>query len=233
MDAAIALNLRPKHNPADWDSRLRPIMPKQRKRGTVRGSHKAMDYHDLPAFMQKLAAHSDQSTRALEVAILTFARTIEVQNMRWSQLDLESGLWDLGTLDTKNERLKRTPLPRQTLANLREAYESRVNDAFVFAGRSLVQPISNMTMLKHLKQITGDETLTVHGFRTTFRTWAQEETDFEEEIVEHCLHHITGDEAEKAYKRGEALRKRRIVMQAFADFATRPPKNNVTPMRAI
>jgi integrase len=232
LDAAISLNLRPKHNPADWDSRLKPIMPKQRKRGTVRGSHKAMDYHDLPAFMQKLATNSDQSARALEVAILTFARTIEVQNMRWSQLDLESGLWKLGTLDTKNERLKRTPLPRQTLVYLREAYESRVSDAFVFLGRSLALPISNMTMLKHLKQITGDETLTVHGFRTTFRTWAQEETDFEEEIVEHCLHHITGDDAEKAYKRGEALRKRRIVMQAFADFATRPPKNNVTPMRA-
>jgi integrase len=232
LDAAIALNLRPKHNPADWDSRLKPIMPKQRKRGTVRGSHKAMEYHDLPAFMQKLAANSDQSARALEVAILTFARTIEVQNMRWSQLDLENGLWDLGTLDTKNERLKRTPLPRQTLAYLREAYESRVSDEFVFPGRNLAKPISNMTMLKHLKEITEDETLTVHGFRTTFRTWAQEETDFEEEIVEHCLHHITGDDAEKAYKRGEALRKRRIVMQAFADFTTRRPKKNVTPMRA-
>jgi integrase len=232
LDAAIALNLRPKHNPADWDSRLKPIMPKQRKRGSVRGGHKAMDYHDLPAFMQKLVANSDQSARALEVAILTFARTIEVQNMRWSQLDLEDGVWDLGTLDTKNERLKRTPLPRQTLACLRETYESRVSEEFVFPGRNLAKPISNMTMLKYLKQITGDETLTVHGFRTTFRTWAQEETDFEEEIVEHCLHHITGDDAEKAYKRGEALRKRRIVMQAFADFATRPPKNDVTPMRA-
>ena len=158
-------------------------MPKQRKRGTVRGGHKAMDYHDLPAFMQKLAANSDQSARALEVAILTFARTIEVQNMRWSQLDLESGVWDLGTLDTKNERLKRTPLPRQTLAYLRETYESRVSEEFVFPGRSLAKPISNMTMLKHLKQITGDETLTVHGFRTTFRTWAQEETDFEDLIA--------------------------------------------------
>jgi integrase len=232
LDAAIALDLRPKHNPADWDSRLKPIMPKQRKRGSIRGGHKAMDYHDLPAFMQRLAANSDQSARALEVAILTFARTIEVQNMRWSQLDFESGVWDLGTLDTKNERLKRTPLPRQTFVYLRETYESRVSEEFVFPGRSLAKPISNMTMLKHLKQITGDETLTVHGFRTTFRTWAQEETDFEEEIVEHCLHHITGDDAEKAYKRGEALRKRRIVMQAFADFATRPLNNKVMPMRA-
>jgi integrase len=232
LDAAIALNLRPKHNPADWDSRLKPIMPKQLKRGTVRGSHKAMDYRDLPVFMQKLAANPEQSARALEVTILSLARTIEVQNMRWPQLDLESGLWNLGTLDTKNERLKRTPLPRQTLVYLRDAYESRVSDEYVFLGRSLDKPISNMTMLKHLKEITGDETLTVHGFRTTFRTWAQEETDFEEEIVEHCLHHITGDDAEKAYKRGEALRKRRAVMQAFANFATRPSKNNVTPMRA-
>jgi integrase len=76
-------------------------MPKQRKRGTIRGGHRAMDYHDLPAFMQRLAANSDQSARALEVTILTFARTIEVQNMRWSQLDFESGVWDLGTLDTR------------------------------------------------------------------------------------------------------------------------------------
>jgi integrase len=82
-------SLRPKHNPADWDSRLKPIMPKQRKRGTVRGGRKAMDYHDLPAFMQKLATNSDKSSPALELAILTFARTIEVQNTRWSQPDLE------------------------------------------------------------------------------------------------------------------------------------------------
>ena len=80
-------------------------------------------------------------------------------------------------------------MPRQTLAYLRKTYESRVSEEFVFPARSLAKPISNMTMLKHLKQITADESLTVHGFRTTFRTWAQEETNFEEEIVEYCLHH--------------------------------------------
>lgn len=72
------------------------------------------------------------------------------------------------------------------------------------------------------------ETANHRGYRHS----ATAETDFEEEIVEHCLHHVTGDDAEKAYKRGEALRKRRIVMQAFADFATQPPNNKVTPMRA-
>jgi integrase len=222
MDAAIAHDLTGgKANPADWDSRLEPIMPKQPKRGSVRGSHKAMDYCDLPAFMEKLAAIPDQSARALEITILTLVRTNETQNMQWSQLDLETGLWDLAGNDMKNERAKRTPLPRQTLAYLREAYESRVSN-FVFPGRDLKGPMSNMTMLTRLKDITGDDELTVHGFRTTFRTWAQEETDFAEEIVEHCLHHITGDEAEKAYKRGEALKKRRVVMQAFADFVMRP-----------
>ena len=231
LDAAIAHNLRPKDNPADWASRLQPIMPRQRRRGTIRGGHKAMDYQDLPAFMHKLSAISTQSARALEVIILTLGRTAEVQTMRWAQLDLDNGIWDLGFLGTKNERLKRTPLPWQTLAYLREAYDSRVNDEFVFPGRSLKRPMSNMTMLKYLKELTGDDSLTVHGFRTTFRTWAQEQTHFEEEIVEHCLHHITGDDAEKAYKRGEALKKRLHVMQTFADYATQPPRSNVTPMK--
>ena len=232
MDAANAHNLTgAKANPADWDSRLKPIMPKQKKRGTVRGSHKAMDHRDLPAFMQKLASIGDQSARALEVTILTLVRTTETRHLTWPQLDLAVGLWDLNGDGTKNERAKRTPLPKQTLAYLRDASESRIGE-FVFPGRDLKSPISENTMLKHLKEISGDDTLTVHGFRTTFRTWAQEETKFDHEIIEHCLHHILGDEAEKAYKRGEALKKRREVMQAFADFATRPPKNNVSPMRA-
>lgn len=219
LDAAIAHNLRAKDNPADWNSRLAPIMPKQPRRGTARGSHKALDHRELPKFMRTLAEVPSQSARALEVTILTLARTIEVQRMRWPQLGLADGLWDQTPQHgTKNERPKRTPLPQQALAYLREAEKFRVSE-FVFPGRSLRQPISNMTMLKLLKEISGDPKLTVHGFRSTFRTWAQEETDFEEEIIEHCLHHITGDEAEKAYKRGEALRKRRVIMQAFADYA--------------
>jgi integrase len=187
-----------------------------------------MDYHDLPAFMHKLATIPDQSARALEVTILTLARTAEVQNMSWPQLDRDTfGIWAAAA--PRMPRAK--PLPKQTLAYLREAYDSRISD-LVFPGRDLKSPMSENTMLKHLKEITGDPTLTVHGFRTTFRTWAQEETEFEEEIVEHCLHHITGDEAEKAYKRGEALKKRRVVMQAFADFATRPPAKILSMKRA-
>jgi integrase len=231
FDAAIAMKLRTTANPADWDTRLKPIMPKQKKRGSVRGGNKGLPYQELPALIQTLATIPDQSARALETTILSLVRTTETRHMRWSQVDLETGLWDLGFDDTKNERPKRTPLPRQTLSYLREAHASRIGE-FVFPGRNLRSPMSENTMLKHLKEITGDPTLTVHGFRSTFRTWAQEESDFEEEIVEHCLHHITGDEAEKAYKKGEALRKRRAVMQAFADFATRPPAK-VVPMKVV
>jgi len=232
---AIGDGLR-KDNPADYETRIEPKMGKAPKRGRVRGHHKALSYQDVPAFMRKLATVADQSARAVEITLLTVARTHEIQNMRWSQLDLDHGEWDItgagvetaapgeteGGTGTKNYHNKCTPLPRQALAILREMYERRIND-HVFPGRDLDGPISNNTMLKALKEISGDPTLTVHGLRGTFRTWAQEETDFEEEIVEHCMHHITGDNAEKAYKHGQALRKRRIVLQAWADFSTKPP----------
>jgi integrase len=219
FDAAIAKNLRTAANPADWDSRLKLIMAKQKKRGKVRGSHKGLPYDKLPALMQTLAGLNTQSARALETTILTLVRTIETMSMKWTQLDLDTGLWILNFDDTKNDRAKRTPLPRQTLAYLREAYKERFSD-YVFHGRDLKGPMSNNTMLKMLKEATGDDSLTVHGFRTTFRSWVQdEETGIDRETAEHCMHHILGDEAEKAYKSGEALKKRRVAMQKFADFA--------------
>ncbi|MCA6109599.1 tyrosine-type recombinase/integrase [Bradyrhizobium cenepequi] len=241
FDCAIGDNHR-KDNPADYQTRLRPRMGKAPKRGKVRGPHKPIAYRDLPAFMQTLATSPDLSARALEIAILTVARTAEILNMQWPQLDLDRGLWDVSTIGillgetdggegTKNEYDKKTPLPRQAVAILRKLYENRISDD-VFPGRALRGPMSNMTMLKKLKEVSGDPTLTVHGLRGTFRTWAQDETDYEEEIVEHCMHHITGDDAEKAYKHGEALKKRRAVLQAWADFATNAPAQVIALDRA-
>jgi len=131
--------------------------------------------------MARLAVDPDLSARAIAVTALTVARTAEIINMRWSHLDLETGLWDLqatlgqlGNTDggegTKNDHNKLTPLSRQTLAILRTMYPSRVSD-FVFPGRDLTGPMSNMTMLKKLNEVTGDPEMTVHGLRGTFRTW--------------------------------------------------------------
>jgi integrase len=243
FDAAIADGHR-KDNPADYMTKIRPKMGKAPKRGRKRGHHKGISYHDLPAFLQKLAAIPDQSARGLEVLTMTVARTAEIRHMKWTQLDLDSGMWDLKASDippeeteggegegTKNEYDRLTPLPRQALAILRNLYEDRVCE-YVFPGRDLAGPVSNNTMLKKLKEVSGDPTLTVHGLRGTFRTWAQDETDFEEEIVEHCMHHITGDDSEKAYKHGQALRKRRVVLQAWADFATKPAAKVIAINRA-
>jgi integrase len=159
--------------------------------------------------------------------------------MRWSQLDLDAGLWTITTAGpygtsrsdherhggegTKNGLDKVTPLSRQAVALLRahEATFGRVSD-YVFPGRDLSSPMYEGTMLARLKTIAGDDTLTAHGLRGTFRTWAQEDTEFDRETVEHCMHHILGDAAERAYKHGKALAKRRAVLQAWADFATRP-----------
>jgi integrase len=232
FDAAIADDHR-KDNPADYNTKLRPKMGRAPKRGRVRGHHKGISHDALPALLTALGECPDQSARALEVVALTVARTAEVRHMKWTQLDLDGGLWDLKASDipanddggdgegTKNEYDRLTPLSRQALAFLRELHAVRVSD-YVFPGRDLDGPMSNNTLLKKLKDISGDPTLTVHGLRGTFRTWAQEETDFEEEIVEHCMHHITGDEAEKAYKHGSAVNKRRKVLQAWADFALKP-----------
>ncbi|WP_076858171.1 tyrosine-type recombinase/integrase [Bradyrhizobium mercantei] len=230
FDAAIADGLR-KDNPADYDTRLRPKMGKAPKRGRVRGHHKGISHQSLPGFMGKVGGSPDQSARAIEILTLTVARSAEIMHMRWSQLDLDAGLWEIKASDipedtdggegTKNDIDKLTPLPRQAVAILREMHDSRVSD-YVFPGRNLAGPMSNNTMLKRLKELSGDPTLTVHGLRGTFRTWAQEETNFEVEIVEHCMHHITGDAAEKAYKHGAALRKRCEVLQAWADYALKP-----------
>jgi integrase len=241
---AIGDELR-RDNPADYETRIEPKMGKAPKRGRVRGHHKAMSHQDVPEFMHKLSTIADQSARAIEITALTVARTHEIQIMRWSQLDLDHGQWDIigagvetaapgeteGETGTKNSYDRRTPLPRQALAILREMYEKRIND-YVFPGRDLDGQMSNNTMLKALKGISGDPTLTVHGLRGTFRTWAQDETDFDEEIIEHCMHHIAGDDAEKAYRHGQALRKRRIVLQAWADFAIKPTAKLIATARA-
>jgi integrase len=238
FDCAIGDGHR-KDNPADYATRLKPKMGKAPKRGRVRGHHKPMPYRNVPQFMQKLAAVPDQSAQSLAVLMMTAARTAEIMHMKWSQIDLDKALWEIKAADipedteggegTKNEYDKLTPLPRQAVAILRGLHESRVSE-YVFPGRDLQGPISNNTMLKRLKELSGDPTLTVHGLRGTFRTWAQDETEFEEEIVEHCMHHITGDDAEKAYKHGQAVKKRRTVLQAWADYVTKTPPVKVISM---
>jgi len=219
--AAKARNRRSAENPALWRGHLEHLLPKTKRKGKVRGPHKSMPYEELPSFMAELAAKQCISARMLETCILTCARTNEIINMKWSQIDLDRESWTLAAELMKMDRDHVVPLSRPVMTFLRNAHEMRFGD-YVFPGRTRSEPMSNMTMLELLADMGRD--VTVHGFRATFRTWADEEMEFSNQAVEFCLAHVPGgDEAEKSYRRRSMFAKRKQIMEAWANFATKMP----------
>jgi integrase len=221
FDAAKALKLRSSDNPAAWKGNLQHLMPNTKRKGKVRGSHKSLPYVELPAFMQQLATVDSIGARMLETCILTIARTNEIIHMRWSDIDMERAQWRVPAVLMKMDKEHVVPLSRPVMEFLRSAHEMRFGD-YVFPGRTRGKPMSNMTMLELLKDMELGKQITVHGFRATFKTWADEEMNFSNQAVEFCLAHVPGDEAEKAYRRGSMLKKREQIMTAWASFATKP-----------
>jgi integrase len=219
--AARASGKRKAENPALWKGHLEHLLPKSKRKGRVRGPHPSLPFEELPSFMAKLAAMDAVGARMLETCILTCARTNEIINMKWSDVDLDRAVWTVPRELMKMDRDHDVPLSKPVMALLRSANEMRFGD-YVFPGRTRGEPMSNMTMLELLKDINRTD-ITVHGFRATFRTWADEETNFSNQAVEFCLSHIPGDEAEKAYRRRSMFAKRKQIMDAWAAFATKPP----------
>ena len=211
-------------NPATWDDNLKHLLPKQPKTG-LRGKHKSLLYSELPDFMVELRerAQSAQSARMLEVCILTCVRTTEVIQMQWAQIDLKKGRWVIPGKVMKNELEADIPLTETVSAILREIKEAGWDNKFVFPGLKRGTTCSNNTMLKLLKVDMG-RNATVHGFRSTFRTWGQNETSIEREVLEYCLHHIEGGEAELAYARGDCWEKRKVALKAWETFCNSKAK---------
>jgi len=221
--AARARGKRSAENPALWKGHLEHLLPKTKRKGKVRGPHKAMPYEELPAFMAELAVKDCIGARMLETCILTIARTNEIISMRWSQIDLDRATWTLPAEFMKMDRDHVVPLSRPVMTFLRSTHQMRFGD-YVFPGRSRNKPMSNMTMLNLLADMGRD--VTVHGFRATFRTWADEEMEFSNQAVEFCLAHVPGgDEAEKAYRRRSMFAKRKQIMDAWAHYAIKRSVN--------
>ena len=219
--AARATKKRRAENPALWKGHLEHLLPKTKRKGKVRGPHKSMPYEELSAFMAELAAKDCVSARMLETCILTCARTNEIINMKWSQVDLGKETWTVPAEMMKMDRDHIVPLSRSVVTFLQSSQQMRYG-GYVFPGRSRSEPMSNMAMLELLADMGRD--VTVHGFRATFRTWADEETEFSNQAVEFCIAHVPGgDEAEKVYRRRSMLAKRKQIMEAWARFATKPP----------
>jgi integrase len=166
--------------------------------------------------------------RALEFAILTAARTGEIIGAKWSEIDMAARVWSVPPERMKAGRIHRVPLSDAAYQILEPLAEAKTGD-FVFVGTKAGTHISNMTMNKALGA-AGAAEYTVHGMRSAFRDWVGEETAFPEATAEAALAHIVGDETERAYRRGDALAKRRTLMDAWAAYCLPAPTENVVPI---
>jgi integrase len=220
MDSAKVEGLRSGDNPAAWRGNLEHVLHKPD--AMSRGHHAAMPYAVLPAFMPKLRAVDGVGARALEFAILTACRSGEARGAEWSEIDLDEGLWTIPAARMKSGKRQRVPLSDAAIAVLKDMKSKRLND-LVFPGIRANKPLSDMSLAKALKS-AGGGAYTVHGFRSSFRDWTAEETDYPTEIAEAALAHVTGTAVERAYRRGEALDKRRALLNEWAKFCDNEPQ---------
>ena len=214
LDAAKAKGFRDGENPARWRGHLDHLLPKRPK--ISRGHHAAMPYEEVAGFVAKLRESESLAAQALELCILTAARSGEILGMRWAEVDLDKNLWTIPADRMKAAREHRVPLSSRAVAILRKLDKVRSGD-FVFPGQASNKPLSNMAMEMVLRRMK-IENATVHGFRSSFRDWAGNVSNFPREITETALAHVIGDKAEQAYRRGDALEKRRKLMEAWASL---------------
>jgi integrase len=219
LDAAKAQGLRAGENPARWRGHLDQLLPKRQR--LTRGHHAAMSYAEMPAFMDDLRARQSTAARALEFAILTAARSGEVLGLRWEEIDLDRAVWTVPANRMKAGREHRVPLSRPALKLLKAMHEG-CDGKFVFPGQKPGKPLSVMALEMVLRRMKV-EAVTVHGFRSAFRDWAAERTNFSNEVCEAALAHVIENKAEAAYRRGDLFDKRRKLMDAWATHCALPP----------
>lgn len=223
LDAAKAQGLRTGENPARWRGHLDKLLPKRLK--LTRGHHAAMPYKDLPSFMAALRANESLSALALEWCVLTATRSGETLNASWAEIDLEAKVWTIPAQRMKAGKEHRVPLTSRMLEILERLALVRQGGDYLFPGNKKGKPLSGMAMAMQMRRM-GYGDYTVHGFRSSFRDWAAEETSFPREIAEAALAHAVGDMTERAYRRGDALERRRDLMTAWFTHCKATSKMN-------
>jgi integrase len=238
LGSAKALGLRDGANPAALADNIALVLPRKRgdKKKQVR-HHPALPYAEMPAFMIKLRTQESVSAKALEFVILTGVRTGDIIGqdyeerppMMWPHVDLDAKLWTIPA--TKNDGEHTVPLSDAAITVLRAVAD--LDPVIVFPSPDRKgEPLSNNAMLALLDRM-GHGDVTVHGMRSTFRDWVGEETNFPRELAEKAIQHTIGDETERAYQRGELLKKRRTLMEAWASYcnSATPKDDNVVVLR--
>lgn len=218
LDAARAKGLRSGENPARWRGNLRELLPARTK--LQRGHQPAMPYQEVPAFMARLRAREAVSALALEFPILTAARSGEVLGATWDEIDKSTKLWTIPAYRMKAKRQHRVPLSEPAMAVLDRMAMLRSTDqssGFLFNNGDPTKPLSNMAFAQLLKRM-GETGFVPHGFRSSFRDWCGEKTDWPAEVAEAALAHVVGSSVVQAYRRGDALEKRRSLMNDWASY---------------
>ena len=225
LDAAKAAKLRTGDNPAEWKGNLKHLLAKP-ERG---GHHGALPYAAVPAFVGRLREQPGLAPRALEFAILTAARSGEALGARWEEIDIEEALWTVPAERMKGRREHRVPLSDRCMEILAEVGKHKVGD-LVFPGRRTTAPLSDMALTMVLRRMKVDGA-TTHGFRSSFRDWCGDRTAFPREVAEAALAHAIGDATEAAYRREDALEKRRKLMDAWSAYCGGGAGENVVALR--
>lgn len=219
LDWATARRYRTGENPARWRGHLDHLLPARRDVSKVK-HHAALPYADVGSFIATIREMEGGASRALEFTILTAARTNEVVKATWQEIDIDARMWVIPAERMKAGREHRVPLSDRVIEIL-ESLPRENGSNFVFIGDRGGKPLSNMAMLMMLRRMKRDD-LTVHGFRSTFRDWAAEQTAYPNEMVEMALAHAVSDKTEAAYRRGDMLERRRRLMQDWSAFCDLP-----------
>ena len=217
LDWAKARGLRSGDNPARWRGHLANLLPKASKVAPVRHLP-ALPFDEVPAFVSELrtvGSHS-HTALALELLVLTATRANETLSATWSEFDLEKKVWCIPAQRMKAGREHRIPLSDSAIEILKEM-ESVRQTVFVFPSVATGRPLSSMALLRVLRRMQRDG-ITVHGFRSSFRDWAAETTNFPNHVVEMALAHTVESKVEGAYRRGDLFEKRRKLMDAWAAY---------------
>lgn len=215
-------------NPAQWRGNLDAVLPKPSK--VKQTEHfKALPISELPGFMADLRKREGTGARALEFTILTAARSGEVRGATWSEIDLEARTWTVPAARMKANRQHVVPLNDPAIALLKALPRFEGTD-LLFPSTKLTQ-ISDMSISAVLRRMQVDAT--VHGFRSTFRDWCSEFTNYPHEVAEMALAHTIPSATERAYRRGSLMAKRRLLMQDWAKFLSRQAESqdNVVTIR--
>lgn len=215
MDHAKARGLFTGDNPASWEGGLKELLPARSK--LTRGHHAAAAFKDVPAIMKKLRASQAVSARAVEFASLTAARSGEVRGAVWTEIDFAEALWIIPGERMKAGKEHRVPLTKRMI-DILNAQKEIATGQLVFEGGKEGSAISDTAMTKSLRAASEDKTITLHGLRSSFRDWCGDHTEHPREIAEAALAHAVGNAVEKAYRRGDALEKRRQLMQDWTDY---------------